>query len=92
MVVDNSAIGPVLSFLGLLVTALSGVWIATKTNRSEKKSAAQAALEAKEQKLQEKQEEIDANRFKLKDEEIDFWKTRFYECRADLEGRGEEAE
>lgn len=62
---DGTTIGALFGFLGLVVTALSGVYVATRTNASEKESTAQRALE-------ETRDEVVDERFKLRDERIEF--------------------
>lgn len=60
---DGTTLGALLGFLGLVVTALSGVYVATRTNQTEKESSAQKALE-------ETRDEAYEARITLRDEQI----------------------
>lgn len=72
---DGTTIGALLGFLGLVVTSLSGIYVATRTNSSEKESTAQRTLE-------ETRDEVVDERFKLKDERIAFLEQQLADERA----------
>lgn len=63
MELDGTVIGSIMGFLGLVVTGLCGVWVASKTNRVEKESSARAALE-------QSKDEVHEARIILRDEQI----------------------
>lgn len=77
MILDGQTIGAILGFLGIVVTAICGVFVATRTNRTEKQDTARAALE------QTKDEVLEA-RLTLKDETIAALKADKEELEADL--------
>ena len=72
---DGTTIGALFGFLGLVVTALSGVYVATRTNKTEKESTAQKALE------ETRDEAIEA-RIALRDDRIAFLEKRLEEEQA----------
>lgn len=61
--VDGTTIGAFFGFLGLVVTALAGVYVATRTNQTEKESTALKTLE-------ETRDEAYQARLTLRDEKI----------------------
>ena len=42
---DGQTLAAILGFLGIVVTGVSGAWVATRTNRTEKEDTARATLE-----------------------------------------------
>lgn len=72
---DGTTIGALLGFLGLVVTALGGVYVATRTNQVEKENTAQKALE-------ETRDEAYEARIALRDEQISHFKCLLDEERA----------
>lgn len=72
---DGTTVGALLGFLGLVVTALSGVYVATRTSSSEKESAAQRMLE-------DTRDEATEARFALRDERIAFLEQQLADERA----------
>lgn len=71
---DGTTIGALLGFLGLVVTALGGVYVATRTNQVEKENTAQKALE-------ETRDEAYEARIALRDEQIAHFKNLLEEER-----------
>lgn len=80
MNLDGTAIGAVFTFLGIVVTATAGVYLGTRTNKSEKEATALAAIEAKQADLDAKAEAINLGLLRLRDEEIAILKRRLHEC------------
>lgn len=78
---DGTTIGALLGFLGLVVTSLSGIYVATRTNSAEKESTAQRTLEAT-------RDEVVDNRFKLYEERIEFLEQQLAEERAKNQDKG----
>lgn len=85
MIFDGATIGALLGFLGLVVTAFSGVYIATRTNNTEKEGSAKLALE-------ETRDEAISARLTLRDEQIAQLRIDLNNCKIENKIRIEELE
>lgn len=85
MNLDGTTIGAFFGFLGLVVTAISGVYVATRTNQTEKESSALKALE-------ETRDEAYQARITLRDEQIEQLRSDLNDCRMENRLRIEELE
>lgn len=85
MNLDGTTITAVLGFFGLIVTTVAGVYIATRTNKAEKESSAQKALE-------ETRDEVYEGRIKLRDEIVAQLRSDLADCRMLSKLRIEELE
>lgn len=83
MDLDGSVLGAIFGFLGLVVSTIGGVFIATRTNKTEKETAAIAAIE---------QTKVDAyeQRIKLRDEQIADLKSDIVVLKLEIEERESE--
>ncbi len=83
MNLDGTTIGALLGFFGLIVTAISGVYIAGRANKTEKASTAMKALE-------DTRDEAYAARLTLRDEQIAKLRLDLSERKSSIEGLREE--
>lgn len=70
MNLDTDTIVALIGFLGLVVTTIGGVYVATKTNRSEKENTAEATLEQTKDAAYEARLAAKDGQIELRDDQI----------------------
>ena len=83
--IDGTTLGAIMGFLGLVVTSAGGVYVATRTNSSEKENSALKALE-------ETRDEATEARITLRDEQILRLQEQLADCKAENRLKIEELE
>lgn len=78
MALDATTLAALLGFLGLVVTSVTGFFVATRANKAEKVSSTMKALE-------ETRDEVYEGRLILRDEKIDQLRLDLNECKSDKE-------